>query len=508
MAERHPQHLAERVAEAISRRGLIGGGDTVVVGLSGGPDSVALLHVLRQLRDDAGAAGAAGGFDLRACHLHHGLRGDDADEDERLCVSLCRELDVELTLDRERRFRLPPAVEGSGTSDGGGTDGARETEARGARYAFYKDVVASVSGPARLALAHHLDDQTETLVHRILRGTGLHGLRGIPWRRPLDAGGAEVIRPLLAESRDAILAFLKGGDIAYRCDSTNALPATARNRIRNELLPWVRRELGLEPHRTLPRLGQLADEAQEFIDRHARLALRAASIQENPATLALDRLGRLDVAVLRRVLGLAVQSVGGSSPEYEESERLLALLRRDGPRAAQLRHGITVSRRNDALHFEHRRGDGCAGSGTDSPASRPGDVERELTAPGPNDAPEFGYRFTLDTDEATSGVEWTQLEPTLRRDPTLECFDLDEVRLPLRVRAVRAGDRIALEDGGHAKLQDLLVDRRVPRSRRDSIPVLVDADDRVIWVVGVRRTGIARLRASTRRYLTVKAEPA
>ena len=198
---------------------LIGRGDAVLVGLSGGADSVCLLHFLRYLAGEKH-------FALAAAHVNHGLRGKDAEADQRFCRQLCKELEIEfLTLKTDAKkyadkFHLSP-----------------EHGARKARYEAYIKL-ARQWGANKVALGHQLDDQAETVLLNLLRGTKAKGLAGIPVRRPL-ASGVEIVRPLLCITRAETEAYLKNNGLPHIIDQTNFDDAFTRNWVRGTLLPLL-----------------------------------------------------------------------------------------------------------------------------------------------------------------------------------------------------------------------------------------------------------------------------
>lgn len=207
----HPLH--KQVARAIRARRLLQPGQKVLVAVSGGPDSVALLSILHQLAP-------AWNFSLTVVHCNYGLRGAESDGDASFVAALCRRLELPCHI---RRL----------TVDRGGTgeSSSLQARAREARYRLFRDVVAEL-GADRVALGHTADDQAETVLLRMLRGAGLRGLAGMPHIRE-----SLFVRPLLSRSRQEILAYLQAVGLSYRTDSSNAKSIYLRNRVRHELLP-------------------------------------------------------------------------------------------------------------------------------------------------------------------------------------------------------------------------------------------------------------------------------
>ena len=300
-----PLHPFESsVAAFLRTERLLGGGDRVVVALSGGPDSAALLHAL-----SAVSAGPGPRLRLTAAHFDHGLRPGSA-ADAAAARALARGLGVPFRSARAKGLRPP----------GGGSP---EAAARTARYAFLAAVARRVKARA-VAVAHHRDDRVETVLHRLLQGATLRGLAGIPLRRPLPgARGCSVVRPLFAESRASILAYLEDRSVPFVEDPTNAGAGNARARIRSSILPSL---LAAYPQAgaSILRLEGLAREASGILD--AELETAARGLRVRGATASLPRAafaGRSEEGVRRllsRLLGAAGRE--GSDPPLAAVRRL------------------------------------------------------------------------------------------------------------------------------------------------------------------------------------------
>jgi tRNA(Ile)-lysidine synthase len=238
---------------------------TVVAAVSGGADSVALLRALAAVR-------VAGAGRLVVAHFNHHLRGEESDSDEKFV----RELGESRGL---------PVIVGHDTPQPLG-DRLFEERCRQARYQFFEQTAASL-GARYVALAHTADDHVETILHRIIRGTGLRGLAGIPRTRPLSAA-ATIVRPLLSTTRDEVLTYLSALGQPYHSDSTNALLHGTRNRIRLDLLPHLAEQYNPQVKKALLQLGQLASETQRLVDQLVDEVLHGALIRRDDQSLALD----------------------------------------------------------------------------------------------------------------------------------------------------------------------------------------------------------------------------
>jgi tRNA(Ile)-lysidine synthase len=255
-----------------------------IVAVSGGADSVALLHA-------CGFASAA----ITVAHVNHQLRGAESDGDEEFVRDLCVNLGVPF---RSTRIQLPSHTTGV------------EAAARHLRYQWLNELAAEI-GAAWIATGHTANDQAETVLHRMIRGTGLQGLRGIASARqsPPTAVGELVVRPLLKVSREEVLEYLHALNQPYRTDSSNADPRFTRNRIRAELLPLIE-TFNPEAVAALCSLAEQADEAHAFIEQHARELLTRAEKPRAGSTIILDRRSLESPLLIRAALRLIWEREG------------------------------------------------------------------------------------------------------------------------------------------------------------------------------------------------------
>jgi tRNA(Ile)-lysidine synthase len=266
------QEFTDRLFESIKSLGAAN--QRVVAAVSGGPDSTALVLGLAALRDEKE-------LEVSAAHANHALRGADSDGDEQFVRELCRRLNVPLVC-----RRLPVAIDSAERDEG------IEATARELRQQFFADAAGEL-GASFVATAHTADDQAETVLHRIVRGTGLAGLAGIPASRPLDRN-VRLIRPLLGMRRADVLEYLAAAGQDAREDRSNRDLAFTRNRLRHELIPYLAQHFNPQITPALARLAAMASDAQAVIDgRVARLLRRAVTKRERQAVV-------LSVRVLRR----------------------------------------------------------------------------------------------------------------------------------------------------------------------------------------------------------------
>jgi tRNA(Ile)-lysidine synthase len=474
--------MIHKVRQTIEKHRLLRKGDRVLAAVSGGPDSVALLKILKRLSEQGYA------LTLAVAHLNHGLRGAESDRDEIFVRDLCAFLKVPFF---SRRTDIGEMVRRDG--------GSLEESCRRERYAFLADVRMK-EGMDRIALGHHLDDQAETVLMRLLRGSGPEGLRGmLPLRDGL------YIRPLIDVTREEILAFLEREGAAFVEDSSNKGDRFLRNRIRRNLLPVLVKEYNLQLVENLGRTAEILRMEDQYLQGVVRGLLSRWTVagQEGTLKIPLEELLSLHEALRRRVvrsilLGLSPLKNGIG---FRHVDAVMKILAGNSPDAAlDMPFHVRVRREPGALWFEKR----TAASRTGLEDVRYGreaesEVGRycyEVDVPGRIDIPQWGG--TLDF----------QFEA--KREAAVESnrvvfFDPDNIRFPLQVRTWIPGDRMEPlgMKGKKKKIQDIFVDRKLPRKERRSIPLLVDRES-VLWIAGLLMSERVRVTDRTGRVLKIE----
>lgn len=435
--------LPERVLATIRRHDLIPAGTHVLAAVSGGADSVALALVLARLAP-------TGGFTLAGiAHLHHGLRGADADADQAFVEALAARLGVSCITARED---VAARAAESGESI--------ETAARRLRYAFLENA-ASKARADRIATGHTADDQAETVVMRLMRGAGLHGLSAI---RPRNG---RVIRPLIEIRRSAIEAFLREPGEPWREDASNADIALARNRVRHEALPALK-AIGGEG--VVDALARTAALIQDDADELDRLAIEmSAGVVLPDGALDMAALAAAGPALARRVIRAALeQAAGGHFLSLEHVEAVRSLMKEGGARRIQL-PGLVASREGGRIRIAP-----AAAAG-----SRQAPFETLLPVPGSAGVPGTGLVMSAEVGRVTP----PELAALRARADAVAVQGVEPGRLTVRSR--RPGDALRpLGAPGRRKLQDVFVDRKIGRDERDRVPLVVDDRGRIVWVVG------------------------
>jgi tRNA(Ile)-lysidine synthase len=453
------QELAQKVLEFIRRRELVKPGDRLGVAVSGGADSVALMRLMLELRGELGIV-------LSVVHFNHQLRGAESDGDEQFVRELARRHKLECH--RES---------GDVKTHAAARHLSLEAAARALRYQYFKGLLQG--GLNRIATAHTLDDQAETVLMRVVRGSGTRGLAGIYPRLSVASsqfsvgGHSSIVRPLLGTRRRDLEAYLSTLGQDWREDSSNRDLRHTRNRVRHGILPRLERHLNPEVREALAETAEIARVEEEYWEGEIARVLpdvlggagRPDERRNSGATMSLPALARLPLALQRRVVRAAGAAVG-LHLEFRHVEELLqlGLAQSRGARSVVLPDGWAVSRGPSELRFEPA----CA------PAEASPDYEYWLPIPGAVEVPETGSRFAavIVPADAEAGYNPEHL------------FDGGLLASPLLVRNWRAGDRFwPAHSKAPKKIKELLQERHVSGPERKAWPVIVSGAD-VVWVRG------------------------
>jgi tRNA(Ile)-lysidine synthase len=452
--------VVDAVAAALARVP-VRKGELILLGLSGGADSVALTHALRTVAHSHGAR-------LAAAHLNHRLRGAESDRDERFVREMCCRLGLELVVER---------------ADGLGPDTPNlEERARELRYSFLNRT-ADRLGASHIAHAHHADDQAETVLMRLLRGAGMAGLGAMA-----EAGPGRLIRPLLGVSRAALLAYLDAIGAHFVTDSTNLSTTPLRNRVRNELLPMLEREYAPRLRDRLVELSSELRSVRDFLTSLAREELKARL--EAGGALDIGGFEKLHPALAAMLIREFARDRIGNLRRIERAhvEAMRRLCVAGPPNGAfKLPGGWQMRREYQRVVVEHaRRRARCA-------------FAVELARDGETLVADACFAFRASTFEARPGI-------AMPAGLSEALFDADRLDQRLVVRNFVRGDRMRpLGMEGERKLTDVFIDKKLPRERRANWPLLVSGDE-IIWIPALVRSGAALVTPATRTILRVKAK--
>ncbi len=469
--------ILQQVAQTIFRHNMFSKGDRVLVGVSGGPDSVALLHILVQLAPEWELA-------IGIAHLNHCLRGAESDRDADFVVRLAATLSLPcyneaIPVQKDPAFRKL----------------SLEAAARKVRYDFF-DRISRLHGYHRIATGHQRDDNAELMLMFLFRGSGPLGFSGIP---PVREG--RFVRPLISVGRNELVAFLNENAIPYHVDKSNRDMRHLRNRVRHETIPYIQACCNPGIVETLNRFSRIVRSEDEWLNELIQSAYEntLVSSDNHRVVMSISALTALHEAAGRRVIRSAISRIKGDllkiSFSHIEAVRELAQ-RRKYPARLMLPDGIRIQRDQSLLTF-HRVEESLRKS-------------RLEVAPGPQS---FFYLVSGPDERVVITETGASLTFSVLPDETgkmdgpsenIALLDLDMLDFPLILRNSRRGDRFSpLGLAGTQKIQKYFIDHKIDRTERPRCPILL-SKNAVVWLAGHRIDGHFKVTPSTRRVLRVE----
>ena len=462
--------MLKKVRDYMREHEMTAPGDAVIVALSGGADSVCLLMVLKQL--------ATPEFLLRAVHVHHGIRGAEADRDEAFAQKLCESLSVPLCV---AYCHVPAYAAEHGLSE--------EEAGRILRYQVLEKEAGKweqelpAGSRVKIALAHHRDDNAETILHHLLRGSGLTGLAGI---RPVQG---RRIRPLLCVGREEIRAYLEAGHISWCEDSTNQSPDYTRNRIRSQVLPLLKTAVNEQAEEHILQAGQIIGQADAYLRQQAEEIWQEAVCgrEEDLAAIPLTAFARqpeiLKTYLIRHMLDqlhpgwkdigsrhfTAIAELAGK-PVGSRLDLPGGLMARTGYETLEI---VRKTEREVSVKTE---------SGAD------GEIHGRQTVP-----------------ELHMTVFSRQKDQEIPKNQYTKWFDYDKIKGTLSVRTRRTGDYLILPSGGSKTIARYMIDEKIPKEKREKILLLAEGSH-VLWVVGFRISEYYKIEEHTENILQVTCD--
>lgn len=437
----------EKVQSTIETYAMLRGNDDALVGVSGGADSVCLLLMLTKLTGR-----------VHAVHVNHGLR-ESAGKDEAYVRDLCARLHVPLTV-RYIQAGTYAREHGLGVEEAGHI----------LRRRIFEEEADAISDSCRIALAHHSEDQAETVLFHLCRGSGIRGLAGI---RPVDG---RLIRPLLYLTRDEIEEYLRLEGISWCTDETNLDPSYARNRIRLSILPELTETINAGTTRHLCEIAEDAAEVEDYLEEETGKAL-ASCRQKN--TLLVGKLLSLPSLLEKRVLQEMLTECAGHRKDLTRAhvEALLGLAEKPGNGQLDLPYGVTCRKSYDVLIFE-----------------RDGEKSREEKLP---------FLPTCKADYHPEIFPFSGCMADVPRGTCTKWFDYDRIIAFLEYRTRREKDAMTVyADGRRKKLSRILIDLKIPADLRDHL-VLPAVRDEILWVPGGPVSLKYPITETTRRVLSL-----
>lgn len=452
--------MRDKVLNYIKINKILDHSDRVIVGVSGGPDSTALLYFLNSIKDQYK-------LDLFVCHLNHMIRGNEADEDEVFVRELCEDMSIEFY---SKKANIPKIAKDRRMSV--------EEAGREERYSLFYDVAKELKA-TKIALAHHKDDNVETILMRFIRGTGIKGLGGISFKRR-DG----VIRPFLCVGKGEILKYCELNRIPSRLDKTNLDNQYHRNRIRLDLIPYLE-EMNPNISENINNLGAICREYYDYVYVNVKEALKELAANDK---IDIGKFNTLHPLLRREILIYLINQLDSNcSIEYHHIALIIEKLEESHSTvwSIDLPKEIRAVRQYDYLFFS--KGPELAGK-------------------------RYCYRLLVDKVyvfpilNMSLVIKTVPIEEFKEKGKDVAYFDFDKIILSgkqLYLRSRKNGDRIqAIGLKGTKKVKDVFIDKKIPLHLRWKIPLLC-VDDEILWIIGYHKSSAFTISENTKRALKI-----
>ncbi len=449
--------MYERIKQYIEKYHMITKDDKVIAGVSGGADSICLLFILIRFAKEWG-------FALHAVHVHHGIRGESADADEAYVRRVCGQEGILCTVFREN---VPLYAKEHGLTE--------EEAGREVRRAAFEKVLKEQKG-TKIALAHHMNDNAETLLWNLCRGTALKGLGAIA---PVSGVW---IRPLLCVKREEIVSYLKKWGISYCTDETNEENVYTRNRIRNDVIPYLKKNINEQVISHMAETAEQMHALSGYIGREVSRLKEECTVWDSSGKLLLieEDYRKIDGALKGYVLhGIICEAAGyRKNIESPHVQMLKDLLKKQVGRRMSLPYGLTAVRCYEGIRFEKRR------------------MPEDSILPEDGTLPEQKARFRI--------FEKTVISEAFPKKIYTKWFDYDIIKNTVKMRHREPGDYLTIDKNGNTqKLKQYFINEKIPREMRDRIWLLADGSH-IIWVIGYRQNQMYQVTEKTIRILEVE----
>lgn len=455
-------------------------GDKVIAGVSGGADSVCLFLMLLELREKIG-------FDLIAVHVHHGLRGEAADQDQRFVEALCEQHRIPLEIFRVNLESIAKKRKQS----------LEEAGRMVRREAF--DSVCQKYGGNKIALAHHQNDNAETLLWNLSRGTGLDGLGGI---RPVNG---KFIRPLLCMNRKEIEEYLSKRKQSYCIDETNAGTDYTRNKLRHLVLPILEEQVNSAAVRHMNETMEQIWELQEYMQEQVEAAYQEC-VQEHFEKACWIQIQQKSFEtfpelIKKMVIRKGMEQVGGKKRDlsHKHVDVMMELMNKQVGRTLDLPYEMHAKRNYEGIRLEKQR---TYSFGEEKKAEIMQECMSELNIPGETILADRNLKLRCKILEKPKNLSIKDIPQKIYT----KWFDYGIIKSSLYIRTRQAGDTIVIDEKGHQKkLKNWFVDEKIPKEVRDS-QLLLAENNEILWVLGHRMSQAYQVKQSTKWILQIEVE--
>lgn len=445
----------KKVKDFIYKNKMLKNGDTVIVGVSGGADSICLLDILISLNMN---------LEIIVVHVHHGIRGTEADLDMDYVKSFAKEKNL---IFNGFYFDVNNYAKENNLSS--------EEAGRILRYESFNKV-AKEYRDSKIAVAHNLNDSCETFLLNLFRGTGIKGLSGIPAKRD------NIIRPLLNVSREEIEEYLSERNIPYKVDSTNETMDYTRNKIRNELLPYVRDNINEKAFEHIINASSMVLEAEEYLENETEKLYNDIT-RKSGGNIIIEYKGIENDILFKRIIRKSIEEISGKLKDisYKNIEDIRSLKDKEVGKRVIIAYNITAYKNYDNIEIGHK--DNI--------------LENE----------ELCIDFEVKDDLFINNIRFTYVEKEyvdLRENLYTKYMDYGILKDNLSIRNRRSGDFMVVNSlGGKKKLKDILIDLKIPKEERDKL-VLLTKGSEVLWIVGHRMSESCKVKKETKNIVKVE----
>lgn len=457
--------MKREVLATIREYNLINKNENIVIGVSGGPDSMALLYVLLDIKDKLD-------FNIHIAHINHGVRGDAATRDQLFVGKIAMGLG------------LPYYTKNVNMIEYGKEKGISAEEAgRELRYGFFREILESCGG-GKIAVAHNMNDQAETLIMRFVRGTGIDGLKG------MEFIVGDIIRPILSISRKEIEAYIEDNKIETVLDKTNLMPIYTRNKVRLELIPYLEENFNPNIINTLWRTSRISATDSNFLEKYSKERYNKIVKSEDKNSIILDgmKFAKEDKSIQQRIIRNAILKINKSLQgisEVQISSVLNLFLADETGKECHLSNDIVAKTSYEDFIIERNK------------TEEEKDYLYDIESKGITNLENLGYSFDIKV------IQREELK-TIDKSKNVKYFDFDMVKGKLRVRNRKNGDKIMpFGMKGTKKIKDYFIDEKISKELRNKIPLIVD-DQNILWVVGYRTNEMYKITTDTKMVLVIK----
>lgn len=477
--------MRNRILQFINKNNMIEPKDTIVVGVSGGADSVCLLIILKELQKSID-------FTIIVVHINHCIRGAEADMDQEFVRELCQKLQV---IFKTFSVEVEKVAEQEKISV--------EEAGRKARYRIFNEVLSEVvdGSAGKIAVAHHMDDQGETILMNTLRGSGIKGICGM-----LPVRG-HIIRPLLCVRRREIEYYLETRGQDFQTDSTNLHNDYTRNRLRNIVFPYLEENVNSHSIENICGMAEMVNEAENYIEQQAIDAKReCVSIDnQNIYKINISVFSQNDIIIKKYIIRQVINQLAGKLKDVYKIhiESVLGLENKQVGSQVDIAYGIVAKRGYNEITLKSKSNQIKANQVDDNYINEPKNINlQEISIVSIQNE----YYVKENGFISFSRAEFHKLfeiEKIIGNDYT-KVFDYDKIKFTLQLRTRQIGDYIQIDqNGGNKKLKDFFIDQKVPKEYRDRILLLTDGNS-VLWIVGFRMSEGYKITKDTKNILQVK----